>query len=165
MPNKKNPQPEMTPAALLALCEEVERLAAGATPGPWKVATDTCDCEYPCSHGPFPEYIYSPTTQVEVYEGYTRSMHVADFGDSEGTCEDAAFIAACRTAAPALERGLRMALRVVMLMMAGERGSCATCAHVRGCEGPGPHHCEPDKLDYWFTKAAAELAREREGKN
>ena len=41
---------------------EIDVLAALATPGPWEVVMDSCDCggEYGCPHGEYPRAIRTP---------------------------------------------------------------------------------------------------------
>ena len=46
--------------------DELARLLKEATPGPWELQEDSCDCGggYPCSHGSFPYSVYTPEHQA-----------------------------------------------------------------------------------------------------
>jgi hypothetical protein len=67
---------------------EIQARAEAATPGPWNVENDYCDCsEYGCSHPPFP-VAFGPFTS---FENTTDRHHY-----------DADFAAHARTDVPAL---------------------------------------------------------------
>lgn len=73
---------------------ELKRLSEVATPGPWDIKWDSCDCEFGCSHKPWISAIYSTTVMDEKLP-WKKEI----FGDSAAPdIEDATFIVASRIA-------------------------------------------------------------------
>lgn len=74
----------------------IESTARAATPGPWLLQTDSCDCggDYPCSHGSYPYEILAPARQVEHYPtlqpGVLEAARLANFPEAvDATMADA----------------------------------------------------------------------------
>lgn len=127
-----------TPPTELELDEIAARHTA-ATPGPWKIEKDYCDCsEYGCSHPPF-AVAFGPFTSFE----NTADRHHAD----------AEFAAHARTDVPLLlaeVRRLRAELRI------GSPWKCHVC-------GKGNHRdvcviCETDRPDAELAASEAPAA-------
>lgn len=77
--------------------EEIAARAAAATPGPWRIGWESCDCGggYPCGHGSYPYAICGPKRT-------DPSLNFPDYNNQvseivELTDEDATFIAEART--------------------------------------------------------------------
>lgn len=88
--------------------DTIRRRADAATRGPWRLVTDSCDCDYGCPHGTFPYALHLPVHTVRS-AGQPCIAH--DPGDSywhraseigDLTMETAEFIAAARDDVPAL---------------------------------------------------------------
>lgn len=71
--------------------DDLRRLAEAATPGPWTVEYDTCECggDYPCSHGKFPYAMFADSDRAD---GSSKARNITEF--AEASNEDAAFLAA-----------------------------------------------------------------------
>ena len=88
----------------------IRQRADNATPGPWTLMTDSCDCggDWGCRHGEFPFALRLPTHTVsnqnrpcdpgDSLDSYRHNA--SEFGDL--TMADGEFIAAARSDVPAL---------------------------------------------------------------
>ena len=75
--------------------DALEQAARAATPGPWHLQTDHCDCggDYPCAHGEFPYELYAPARQVVRWHGELRSARLCNFPEAgDATMADAQFM-------------------------------------------------------------------------
>jgi hypothetical protein len=106
--------------------EAIRQLCAAASPGPWEVEYDRCDCGggYPCTHGEFPYALRGPV----------RVEPLGDFAPSEISemlSADVEFVAAARTAVPALLAELDQAkAETAKAYSAGEKAIAALLARV-----------------------------------
>lgn len=88
--------------------EEGRRLLEKATPGPFSVEWDSCDCggDYPCRHGTFPCKLVSEGKTTEkwptLYPGQQFPVELVEAFGSEATCADAEWMEWILTNAPAL---------------------------------------------------------------
>lgn len=77
--------------------DAIRQLCAAASPGPWRVEYERCDCggDYPCDHGEYPYALRGPV-RVDPLGDHAPSEV------SEMLPADVEFVAAARTAMPAL---------------------------------------------------------------
>lgn len=85
--------PEERPILRRHHIQMLRRLAEAATPGPYHLVTDSCDCQpdYGCSHGSWP---YKMETRGVIEDSMfgKRSGELFSFDDSVATMEDAQFL-------------------------------------------------------------------------
>lgn len=92
----------------------IRAIEQAATPGPWRLEWDSCDCGdgYGCSHGSWPHAIHTPRAHTERPDGDEwdhdfSHTEISDLGDA-----DAEFIIAARTAFPLLLAAVEAALKL-----------------------------------------------------
>ena len=114
----------------LAVLEEIRRTVQAATPPPWTLETQDCDCggEDPCGHGSYPYAIRTSEPHVTRPEGTPNADYDFVHGEiCELTCEDVEFIVAARKFMPrllAIPCALLKAHQPGRFVIAGE-----TCKH------------------------------------
>lgn len=78
---------------------QIRAKAEKATPGPYHLTTDSCDCDPGCSHGSWPYKLEAEGVYIERYPhgfpGRFERVELADFSEGNGaTMEDGEFLAA-----------------------------------------------------------------------
>jgi hypothetical protein len=126
--------------------DAIEARAAAATPGPWKIENDYCDCsDYGCSHPPF-AVAFGPFTSFE----NTSDRHHAD----------AEFASHARTDVPALVAEIRR-LRARKLTDSEYNAAWHAVEGAAGEEGADPGtilHAVLDRLGIDWQDAATPAA-------
>ena len=117
-------------AAYLA---EVKKRASAATPGPWRLEYDSCDCGdgYGCSHGSWPHALHLPEPHTERKPGEDHpDYHFAYTEVSEFSNATAEFITHARTDVPRL---LTAITRVLARHSMNEFCRCPNCGVAWPC--------------------------------